>query len=65
MTPADAHGVGAVSVLSELSLSLDERLEAPVGLTPLTDPNVHSCGTVYPTEPRSSRTLSGTCTSSA
>jgi len=36
------------SVLSELRLHLDERLEAPVALAPLIDPNVHSCGTVYP-----------------
>jgi hypothetical protein len=36
------------SLLSELRLTLDERLEAPVGLAPLIDPNVHSCGTVYP-----------------
>jgi hypothetical protein len=36
------------SILSELRLRLDERLEAPTGLAPLIDPNVHSCGTVYP-----------------
>ena len=36
------------SLLSELRLALDERLEAPVELAPLIDPNVHSCGTVYP-----------------
>ncbi|MFD9483739.1 NAD(P)-binding domain-containing protein [Streptomyces sp. NPDC059991] len=36
------------SYLRELRLALDERLEAPVGLAPLIDPNVHSCGTVYP-----------------
>ncbi|MWA14607.1 NAD(P)-binding domain-containing protein [Streptomyces sp. BA2] len=36
------------SVLAELRLNLDERLEAPVELAPLIDPNVHSCGTVYP-----------------
>ncbi|MBA4862401.1 NAD(P)-binding domain-containing protein [Streptomyces sp. PSKA54] len=36
------------SILSELRLNLDERLEAPVALAPLIDPNVHSCGTVYP-----------------
>ncbi|WP_327288809.1 NAD(P)-binding domain-containing protein [Streptomyces sp. NBC_01198] len=34
--------------LSELRLSLDERLQAPVALAPLIDPNQHSCGTVYP-----------------
>ncbi|WP_329403552.1 NAD(P)-binding domain-containing protein [Streptomyces melanogenes] len=37
-----------LSFLRELRLALDERLEAPVGLAPLIDPNVHSCGTVYP-----------------
>ena len=36
------------SIMSELRLRLDARLEAPVGLAPLIDPNVHSCGTVYP-----------------
>ena len=35
-------------VTSELRLNLDTRLEAPVKLAPLIDPNVHSCGTVYP-----------------
>ncbi|MFF2406763.1 NAD(P)-binding domain-containing protein [Streptomyces sp. NPDC058092] len=35
-------------VLSELRLNLDERLQAPVELAPLIDPNQHSCGTVYP-----------------
>jgi 2-polyprenyl-6-methoxyphenol hydroxylase-like FAD-dependent oxidoreductase len=34
--------------LDELRLALDERLQAPVALAPLIDPNVHSCGTVYP-----------------
>ncbi|GGR87442.1 flavoprotein [Streptomyces aureoverticillatus] len=34
--------------LSELRLGLDERLQAPTALAPLIDPNVHSCGTVYP-----------------
>ena len=34
--------------LSELRLELDARLQAPVALAPLVDPNVHSCGTVYP-----------------
>ncbi|QMU67096.1 NAD(P)-binding domain-containing protein [Streptacidiphilus sp. P02-A3a] len=33
---------------SELRLTLDERLQAPVKLAPLIDPNQHSCGTVYP-----------------
>ncbi|GGW60270.1 NAD(P)-binding domain-containing protein [Streptomyces xantholiticus] len=34
--------------LDELRLGLDERLQAPVELAPLIDPNQHSCGTVYP-----------------
>ncbi|WP_225802123.1 NAD(P)-binding domain-containing protein [Streptomyces sp. NK15101] len=37
-----------LSFLSELRLDLDERLQAPVALAPLIDPNQHSCGTVYP-----------------
>ncbi|MFI2734372.1 NAD(P)-binding domain-containing protein [Streptomyces sp. NPDC018711] len=37
-----------LSFLSELRLGLDERLQAPVGLAPLIDPNQHSCGTVRP-----------------
>ncbi|MEV5606704.1 NAD(P)-binding domain-containing protein [Streptomyces sp. NPDC052225] len=37
-----------LSFLSELRLNLDERLQAPVALAPLIDPNQHSCGTVYP-----------------
>lgn len=37
-----------LSFLTELRLGLDERLQAPVDLAPLIDPNVHSCGTVYP-----------------
>ncbi|MEU0300194.1 NAD(P)-binding domain-containing protein [Streptomyces sp. NPDC006175] len=37
-----------LSFLSELRLALDERLQAPVELAPLIDPNQHSCGTVYP-----------------
>ncbi|MEU9247334.1 NAD(P)-binding domain-containing protein [Streptomyces sp. NPDC048385] len=37
-----------LSFLSELRLGLDERLQAPTVLAPLIDPNVHSCGTVYP-----------------
>ncbi len=36
------------SMLSEVRLRLDTRLEAPAALAPLIDPNVHSCGTVYP-----------------
>ncbi len=35
-------------MVRELRLGLDEALEAPVRLAPLIDPNVHSCGTVYP-----------------
>jgi thioredoxin reductase len=37
-----------LSWLSELRLDLDATLQAPVALAPLIDPNVHSCGTVYP-----------------
>jgi NAD(P)-binding Rossmann-like domain len=37
-----------VAMLREVRLALDEVLEAPVRLAPLIDPNVHSCGTVYP-----------------
>ncbi|MGW4632883.1 FAD-dependent oxidoreductase [Nocardia sp. NPDC004415] len=37
-----------LSWLSEIRLELDPVLQAPVGLAPLIDPNVHSCGTVYP-----------------
>ncbi|APU21986.1 FAD-dependent oxidoreductase [Actinoalloteichus sp. GBA129-24] len=37
-----------LSLLSELRIALDPRLEAPLALAPLIDPNVHSCGTVYP-----------------
>ncbi|MEU6977670.1 NAD(P)-binding domain-containing protein [Streptomyces sp. NPDC046371] len=37
-----------LSFLSELRLGLDERLQSPVALAPLIDPNQHSCGTVYP-----------------
>ena len=37
-----------LSWLSELRLELDPVLQAPVRLAPLIDPNVHSCGTVYP-----------------
>ncbi len=36
------------TIMGELRLDLDQRLEAPVRLAPLIDPNVHSCGTVYP-----------------
>ncbi|MGW9567024.1 NAD(P)-binding domain-containing protein [Prescottella equi] len=37
-----------LSFLSEIRLGLDPVLQAPVDLAPLIDPNVHSCGTVYP-----------------
>ncbi|GAA1205272.1 NAD(P)-binding domain-containing protein [Prauserella alba] len=37
-----------LSWLSEVRLDLDTTLQAPVRLAPLIDPNVHSCGTVYP-----------------
>jgi thioredoxin reductase len=37
-----------LEISRELRLSLDPWLEAPVQLAPLVDPNVHSCGTVYP-----------------
>jgi thioredoxin reductase len=37
-----------LSFLSELRLDLDPVLSSPRQLAPLIDPNVHSCGTVYP-----------------
>ncbi|MCP3758891.1 NAD(P)-binding domain-containing protein [Streptomyces sp. TBY4] len=37
-----------LTFVNELRLALDERLQAPVDLAPLIDPNQHSCGTVYP-----------------
>ncbi|MEU6915790.1 FAD-dependent oxidoreductase [Streptomyces olindensis] len=37
-----------LSFLSEIRLGLDERLQAPLRLAPLIDPNQHSCGTVRP-----------------
>ncbi len=37
-----------LGLLSEIRLELDPTLQAPVALAPLIDPNVHSCGTVYP-----------------
>ncbi|WP_439659492.1 FAD-dependent oxidoreductase [Lentzea sp. HUAS TT2] len=37
-----------LSWLSEVRLDLDPVLQAPTRLAPLIDPNVHSCGTVYP-----------------
>ncbi len=37
-----------LAFLRELRLGLDPCLESPTALAPLIDPNVHSCGTVYP-----------------
>ncbi|MFJ8963247.1 FAD-dependent oxidoreductase [Lentzea sp. NPDC102401] len=37
-----------LSWLSEVRLDLDPVLQAPSRLAPLIDPNVHSCGSVYP-----------------
>ncbi|WP_406689397.1 NAD(P)-binding domain-containing protein [Saccharopolyspora sp. ID03-671] len=37
-----------LSWLSEVRLDLDPVLQAPTALAPLIDPNLHSCGTVYP-----------------
>lgn len=37
-----------LDMLREIRLSLDEIVEAPRALAPLIDPNLHSCGTVYP-----------------
>jgi thioredoxin reductase len=37
-----------LSLLRELRLDLDDRVEAPRALAPLIDPNVHSCGSVPP-----------------
>ena len=37
-----------LSWLSEVRLDLDPTLQASTELAPLIDPNVHSCGTVYP-----------------
>ncbi len=37
-----------LSWLSQVRLDLDPVLSAPTKLAPLIDPNVHSCGTVYP-----------------
>jgi thioredoxin reductase len=36
------------SLLAELRLDLDDRVEAPRRLAPLIDPNLHSCGSVPP-----------------
>ena len=37
-----------LTVLGELRLDLDDRVEAPRALAPLIDPNIHSCGSVSP-----------------
>jgi hypothetical protein len=37
-----------LALTRELRLELDPWLESPRALAPLIDPNVHSCGTVYP-----------------
>ncbi|WP_216915071.1 FAD-dependent oxidoreductase [Nocardia noduli] len=37
-----------LSWLDQVRLELDSTLQAPVRLAPMIDPNVHSCGTVYP-----------------
>lgn len=37
-----------LDILSELRVSVDPATEAPPALSPLIDPNVHSCGTVPP-----------------
>lgn len=37
-----------LDILREIRLSLDEIVEAPTRLASLIDPNLHSCGTVYP-----------------
>lgn len=37
-----------LDMLRELRLQLDEVVEAPAKLAALIDPNMHSCGTVYP-----------------
>ena len=37
-----------LSLLSELRLDLDDRVEATRALAPLIDPNLHSCGSVPP-----------------
>jgi thioredoxin reductase len=37
-----------LALTRELRLKLDPWLEAPEQLAPLIDPNLHSCGTVYP-----------------
>lgn len=55
-----------LSWLSEVRLDLDPILQAPRSLASLIDPNVHSCGTVYPhgvdelTQPEPGLYLAGT-----
>lgn len=53
LCPADEIIVAAgfrpnLEMLRELRLDLDDRVESPKALAPLIDPNLHSCGTVYP-----------------
>ena len=37
-----------LTMLSEIRLDLDPRLQAPAALAPMIDPNIHSCGSVEP-----------------
>lgn len=37
-----------LDMLRELRIALDEKTESPVRLSPLIDPNIHSCGSVAP-----------------
>jgi thioredoxin reductase len=37
-----------LEIARELRLDLDATVESPTALAPLIDPNLHSCGTVYP-----------------
>ena len=53
LPPADEIVVAAgfrpdLDILRELRLDLDDRVESPAALATLIDPNLHSCGTVYP-----------------
>lgn len=53
LPPADEIVVAAgfrpdLNMLRELRLNLDDRVESPAALATLIDPNLHSCGTVYP-----------------
>ena len=45
---ADRVPPGPVVPRPRCASDLDRRLQAPRALAPLIDPNVHSCGTVYP-----------------